>query len=101
LFLLLYADDIVILSETEEGLEHYCDKWRLTVNIKKTKIIIFRKGRLRHNISFVNKGENLEIAEKFTYLGTDGSFNTSFETLSGETLKAVYKLQLDLLNSHE
>jgi hypothetical protein len=30
--------------------------------------MIFRKGRLRHNISFVYKRENLEIAEKFTYL---------------------------------
>ena len=51
LFLLLYADDIVILSETETGLQHgldlleqYCDKWKLTVNIKKTKIMVFRKG---------------------------------------------------------
>ena len=39
LFLLLYADDIVIMSETEKGsthglflLEHYCDRWKLTVN---------------------------------------------------------------------
>jgi len=38
LFLLLNADDIVIMSETEEGLKHglflletYCDKWKLTV----------------------------------------------------------------------
>ena len=49
LFLLLYADDIVILSETETGLQHgldlleqYCDKWKLTVNIKKTKIMVFK-----------------------------------------------------------
>ena len=107
MFLLLYADDIVILSETEDGLhkgllllESYCDKWRLTVNIKKTKIMIFRKGRLRQNISFFYKGEKLEIVEKFTYLGivftTGGSFNNAFETLSGQAIKALHKLQLDL-----
>ena len=51
MFLLIYADDIVILSESEEGLlqgldilQEYCDRWKLTVNIKKTKIMIFRKG---------------------------------------------------------
>ena len=39
LFLLLYADDIVIMSETEEGLhkglkllETYCERWKLSVN---------------------------------------------------------------------
>jgi hypothetical protein len=40
----------------------------------------FRKGRLRHNISLVYKGENLEIAEIYTYLAAvftiSGSFNT-------------------------
>ena len=36
---LLYADDIVIMSETEKGSKHglfvvenYCDRWKLTVN---------------------------------------------------------------------
>ena len=51
LFLLLYADDMTIFSETEEGLqkgldilESYCIRWKLTVNIEKTKIMVFRKG---------------------------------------------------------
>ena len=46
LFLLLYADDIVIMSKTEEGLhkgllllEEYCDRWKLTVNCTKTKVM--------------------------------------------------------------
>ena len=41
---LLYADDLVFVSETSSGLQNcldrlqeYCDQWRLTVNIKKTK----------------------------------------------------------------
>ena len=48
LFLLLYADDIVIFSESAVGLQHgldllqeYCQRWRLTVNPNKSKIIIF------------------------------------------------------------
>ena len=53
LFLLLYADDIVIFSETDEGLQSgldilykYCQTWKLKVNINKTKVIVFRKGGL-------------------------------------------------------
>ena len=49
--LLLYADDIVLFGNTSEELqksldvlEEYCDRWRLTVNTSKTKILIFRKG---------------------------------------------------------
>ena len=51
LFLLLYADDIVIFSESATGLQNglnilhdYCNKWKLSVNIDKSNVIIFRKG---------------------------------------------------------
>ena len=49
--ILLYAADIVIMSETEEGLhkgvlllEKYCASWTLRVNCIKTKVVICRKG---------------------------------------------------------
>ena len=51
LLLLLYADDITLFSETEEGLQNginilnaYCNRWKLKVNISKTKVVVFRKG---------------------------------------------------------
>ena len=44
LYLLLFADDAVLFSETREGLqnhlnnlENYCRKWNLTVNVWKNK----------------------------------------------------------------
>ena len=52
LFLLLYADDIVLFSESEAGLqkglvllEEYCNRWQLSVNSVKTKVVIFLKRR--------------------------------------------------------
>ena len=52
LFSLLYADDIIILSETEADMQYalaifekYCHHWKLKVNLQKTKIIIFCKGK--------------------------------------------------------
>ena len=58
LYVLLYADDIVLMSETAEDLQNalnilksYCDHWKLTVNVNKTKSMIFRKGgRVRGNL---------------------------------------------------
>ena len=48
LYLLLFADDAVLFSDTREGLqnhlihlENYCRKWNLTANVSKTKIIVF------------------------------------------------------------
>jgi len=77
----LYADDIVIMSETEEGLKHglfllenYCDRWKLTV----TKFMIFRKeGRVNRNIRFIYKENVLNIVSKFTYIGI-GFYNRRF-----------------------
>lgn len=60
LFVLLYADDIVILSETENGFQHglkfledYCDRWKLQVNVNKRKVMIFRnRGAVRKKYIF-------------------------------------------------
>ena len=48
---LFWADDIVMISETKEGLQHslerlqeYCDSNKLKVNGGKTKCMIFNKG---------------------------------------------------------
>ena len=52
LFSLLYADDTIILSETEADMQYalaifekYCHHWKLKVNLQKTKIIIFCKRK--------------------------------------------------------
>jgi len=41
----MYADDIALMSSSEEGLrkhlrplEEFCDQWKLMVNIAKTKV---------------------------------------------------------------
>jgi rubrerythrin len=46
--ILMYADDIVLISRSASGLQRsldlifkYCKKWKLVVNIKKTKVMIF------------------------------------------------------------
>ena len=48
LSLLCYADDVVLLAESEEDLQsmldvvsHWCKQWRLEVNVSKTKVMVF------------------------------------------------------------
>ena len=73
LYLLLYADDIVLFAESEQELqkglnllEEYSDKWKFQVNVNKTKVMIFRKGgRIKQNLSFTYKDEKLEIVNHF------------------------------------
>ena len=108
---LMYADDIVIFSETANGLQsclnalsEYCTKWQLTVNLDKTKIIIFNKGG--HRISkyeFHLNGTIVEIVQMYTYLGIPftscGSFQKACMMLSDKAKKAFFKLRQ--LNSRD
>ena len=77
LIILLYTDDTVIFSDSEGGLQYalntfneYCDKWRLTVNAAKTKIIMFNsRGRPKPTTKFTLKGGDIEIINEYKYLG--------------------------------
>ena len=104
LFMLLYADDIVIFSKNAEELQvgldvlvYYCNRWKLKVNLDKTKIMVFRKGGvLPRNLKFYNNGQQLEIVNKFRYLGVvftaGGSFSECQNTLAGQAQKAIFQL---------
>ena len=47
---LLYADDLVLLSHLQQSLQNsldklstFCEQWKMQVNLKKTKIMVFQK----------------------------------------------------------
>ena len=74
---LCYADDLVLMSETPEGLqkmvkcvERWCKKWRMNVNFEKSKIVHFRgKPVRRSNFMFQFGQSNFEYVCKYKYLG--------------------------------
>lgn len=47
------------------------------VNIEKTKIVIFTKGRVKNNVFYYN-GKEIEIVKNFKYLGVIFSSSGSF-----------------------
>ena len=47
MYILVFADDAIMFENSKEALQEsfkdYCDKWSLTVNVDKTKVMVFRK----------------------------------------------------------
>jgi hypothetical protein len=98
----LYADDTVLLADSAEDLQaalntyaSYCDIWKLQLNLNKTKILVFSKGRQR-NYHFVNKNEPTEIVNEYKYLGLlfsrSGSFNKAKQEIAKQATIAMYSL---------
>ncbi|MCO5558046.1 hypothetical protein L7F22_011621 [Adiantum nelumboides] len=86
--ILLYADDIVLVSESAEGLQQhlrglddFCSQRGMTVNLGKTKVLIFHtSARVRRQSSFTAAGGDIEIIGSYVYLGmtftaTSGAFS--------------------------
>ena len=111
--LLMFADDMVILSETREGLqrginelEEYCLKWGITVNTRKTKVMIFRKGgKMSQRDKWTYGGNDLEVVPAFKYLGIyltpSGSFTRCTRELVISARRALFALKKQIATNPE
>lgn len=99
---LLYADDVVILSQDASGLQaslnnldKYCKQWRLQINMQKTKIMVFNS---RKNLHIFKIGNNiLQQTDRTCYLGfiltLSGKFNSTVKYLYNKACKAFFLLK--------
>ena len=85
LYVLLYADDTVLVAESAEDLQksitlmkNYCDHWKLNINVAKTRITIFSRGKTRNIPKFQFGETQLEVTDQFKYLGLIFNFNGKF-----------------------
>ena len=108
IFSLLYADDMVLLSETPQGLQtslnilnSYCEKWKLEINHNKSKVMIFESRKQKCNHTFNIGSEILERVYQYKYLGImleyTGSYSSAKTDLYQRSQKAYFKLR-KLLN---
>jgi hypothetical protein len=112
LFLLMYADDLVLFSESTEGLQsqldalfEYSSKWGLKVNIDKSQIVIFRNGgKIKANEKWLYDGVQLKVVDHFTYLGIVFNYNNKFtmaeKKISDQGKKAMFALNTNIRNMH-
>ena len=108
---LKYADDLVLMSTCPlslqkyiTNLEEYCTKWKLEVNLKKTKIIVFNKqGSLIKKYKFFFKKQIIQSTREYKYLGftfsCSGSDTIGISNLLNQAKKAWYTIQQTLLKS--
>lgn len=105
LYSLLFADDLIIFAETANmmqklicNFESYCRKWKLKVNMKKTKIVVFRNGGyLRRYERWTLDGQNVEVVPNYCYLGiyfsTKRRWTTAQKNLAVKGEKALFLLK--------
>ena len=110
---LKYADDLIIMSTSASGLQKcidqlaiYCEKWKLQVNFKKTKIVIFnRQGSLIKKYKFLFNSTAIESINEYKYLGFLFSNSTSTEkgisNLINQAQKAWFSIRYYLSSSNQ
>ena len=110
---LLFADDLLLISETSSGLQNcleqlgnYCNKWKLNVNINKTKAMIFSKGKKDFTkFKFTFQDIQIDIVEKYKYLGIifyfNGNLKHAADDLYNKGLKAFFSLRKKFSNFSE
>ena len=104
LFILMYADDTAILANSEKGLQkaldalyNYCNRWKLKVNVSKTKVIIFSKRKVKKDkYKFTYDTNVIESVDSFKYLGItfnhNGKFNVCQKALINQASRAMYSI---------
>ena len=104
LFILLFADDVALLSTTPLGLQTQlnslkvcCDRLKLKVNTDKTKVMVFRRGGyLSKHEKWSFEDKLLEVVNSYCYLGftftTMLSIKQGTKHLTTKGKKAVYLL---------
>ena len=111
LFVILYADDTVILADTKESMQNalnifqsYCEIWKLEVNVNKTKVMIFSKGEIRLKYEFKLQNKTLEIVDSYSYLGLlfkyIGNFNETRKRVARQAQKSLFSIYKSIRNDY-
>ena len=101
IILLFYADDVVVISESAQGLQReidklqaYCTKWKLKLNTDKSQVVIFQKGNANTNHQWFFGDIRLKVSKRIPYLGiifaSNGSFHRTQLTIADQARKALF-----------
>ena len=113
MILILFADDMVLFSETKSGLQQgldklheYCCDWGLDVNVDKTKCLVFKNGgRSNVNDVWYYNGNIIETISYFKYLGfvfsSTGKFKNGIDNLEIRGTKAFFDMISSIQNYND
>ena len=86
---LFYADDIVLLAESDTDLQrmidkvvHYSKRWRFELSTKKTKVVVYGRGEpeAAAEDSFYVAKDALEVCKFYKYLGMEVEAGAQMES---------------------
>ena len=109
-FLLMYADDMVLIAESPAALQHllselYCynNEWKLELNTDKTKIVVFRNGgTIKKDEKWFYNDTEIEVVNQFNYLGMlfnyNGKFSVTQKHIADQGRKAYFAVYNKLKN---
>ena len=90
------------LQSKLDSLELFCKEWCMSVNISKTKVVIFNKSGRFIKQNFLLNNKVLDCCNSYKYLGitfsSSGSFTESKTELYKKAVKAFFKLKADVLS---
>ena len=99
LFILLFADDIVLLSDTIVGLQNQldvlarnCARLDLHVNLDKSNIVIFRNvGYIAKREKWFYNGQDITVVNKYLglFLTTRMTFSNALNEMDNKTRKGL------------
>ena len=105
LYVLLYADDTIIMAESPEELQKaldkltsYCEKWSLKINISKSNVIIFSSGKVKKYPKFYVDQKEIQVVDDYVYLGVNFHYNGSFKNAIKKQIKQARKAMYSLLS---
>ena len=105
IFLLLYADDTVLLAESSSDLQNaliamydYCKLWDLQVNEDKTKVVVFSKSKFRQIPDFFYNGKRLEVVDEFSYLGILFNYNGKFHKTKARLVEQARRAMFSVVS---
>jgi hypothetical protein len=101
ILILLYADDVLLISESANGLHNalnafslYCKHWNLKVNTNKTKIMVFSKRKFGIDVFLLFDNTKLEECEDISYLGITLNYNGSFIKAKNKLVQQAQKVYI-------
>ena len=104
---LIWADDVVLLSESNNGIQEMISKLGkysstngLEINVEKTKAMIFNKSGRFSRVTYRINNLSIHTTDAYKYLGfiitPSGEINSGLKDLKARALKAYYKLKSKL-----
>jgi hypothetical protein len=78
-------------------LKSYCEIWGLKINVDKTNVMIFSRGKIRKIPKFYFGGEEVGVVFEYKYLGVLFNYNNSFVKTMKERCTAANRAMFLLL----